>query len=271
VAIKNMLTQDLVAATQMVTVLYIQSQINFSRIRQLRRIAKNGLDATAPAIYKEGYFTPEFLKSLGDWHFSDPTIFSHEKRKYIAETMTKSALSEAQGSIDAASLIFAHSVLDDLATETCKVIAVADPMCWENAVVDKKISIADIRESSFDQLYRKLLDKYLNSLGRQEALTRRIDIIHQRCPPLGAFVMTEASYKYNSAKILEVDSERQEIIHRVRWDIPSSTIVADIDYMDNTCRYLIWLVVCKYELQIDLAHWFELNTAKQSNESGDNT
>ena len=82
------------------------------------------------------------------------------------------------------------------------------------------------------------------------------------------FRAADEFYKYDSAKTLKVDVQRQEIIHRVRWESPSSTIVVDIAYLDNTCQYLIWLLARKYRIQTDLAYWFQLSASKQPTKGG---
>jgi hypothetical protein len=115
-------------------------------------------------------------------------------------------------SADAAAIVFAHAVLDDLATECCKVSAMADPLAWESLVINKEVSISELKPRPFEEIYASLLTKYVARLGRESSLAKRIDILHQKCPPSSrglAFPsiieMTAEDYKYDRERIRAVD------------------------------------------------------------------
>ena len=224
------------------------------RICRLQHIAALGLPLIEPEIYSQYYHTPELLKSLGDWYFPDPTVFLHEKRTEIADTMTSAVRSKAQESIDAAALIFAHSVLDDFATALCKAIAIADPTCWETAILDKRIALTEMRQSTFESLYNDALNKYLRGLGRQESLTKRIDLIHQKCPPSNVPPSRRGAYKYDpedperyetlmpADKILSIVSDGRalvgELTRMLIISILLASICADLLAGHTNCKWM---------------------------------
>ncbi len=68
-------------------------------------------------------------------------------------------LNDAQAAVDAAALIFMHSVLDDAAMKCCRLIALAKPHEWERWVDDKQAPLKEVREHGYDSLFDKALKR----------------------------------------------------------------------------------------------------------------
>jgi len=86
---------------------------NFANISTFRRIALAGPATASGRIYQEYFQLPEVLDSTG-WYFSNrEQVLSDDFRRELAGTMTQRLLFNAQAAVDAASLIFAHSILDE--------------------------------------------------------------------------------------------------------------------------------------------------------------
>ena len=247
---------DLPTAARLLTGIHFRRQYQFYRIRLLQKIGASGLSVSEPVFYQQYYSTPEMLKSLGDgdWYFPDPTVFSHEKRSEIAEVMMAKTLTNVQESVDAALLIFAHSVIDDLATSLCEVIATADPMCWESAIIDKEVTLSDARQSTFDKLYSEHLNKFLDNVVKHKSLIKRIQLIHQKCPPTSVPTSRQGNYRYDSKRLQDFDTRRHDIIHRLRWDSAPQRADDDLDFIDSTCGYLCRLISWRYKLEIDVQY-----------------
>lgn len=226
---------------------------NFTRIAELIRLGHGG----AEAIKKEVYKLPE-LKI--------PDELPPQVRDILTEHMTNLRLGGMLASVDAAGIVFAHAILDDLAIECCKVIATADPLAWESALKNKEVSLSELKARPFEEIYGRLLRQHLIRLAK-ESLSDRMDVIHQTCPPPSSrdvkfpslIERTAEDYRYDRDRIRVIDKIRQDIMHRVALDALGNSIEANLGemaYIERTCHYLLWIVDQKYQLGITriLAH-----------------
>jgi hypothetical protein len=220
---------------------------NFTKIVELIRLAHGG----AEAIKREVYKLPE-LKI--------PDELPPHVRHLLAEHMTNLRLGGMLASVDAAGIVFAHAILDDLAIECCKVSATADPSAWEGALKKKEVSLSDLKARPFEEIYLRLLKQHLTRLAK-ESLSDRMDVLHQVCPPPSSrdvkfpslIEMTAEDYKYDRDRIRAVDKIRQDIMHRVALDALAKSIEAnprEMAYIERTCYYLLWIVDQKYQMGI---------------------
>ena len=89
----------------------------------------------------------------------------------------------AVASVDAASFVFMHSLLDALTFDLCRISALKDPDRWADLVKTRRISVEQIRlAATYDGVLRDVLEVYLGQLER-EALLKKIDLIFRACAP----------------------------------------------------------------------------------------
>jgi hypothetical protein len=96
--------------------------------------------------------------------------------------MTESAITNARTAIDAASLVFAHSVLDDCAWSYLRTCAVANPTDWEPIIAKKAITFADYRGKSPEAIRDEMIQEKLEHLERG-SLLNKVDLLFQLCKP----------------------------------------------------------------------------------------
>ena len=113
----------------------------------------------------------------------------------IDETLRRSDLT-SRASVDSASLVFAHSILDDLATECCRISAAADPNEWRHAIRDRRIRVGDLAERPAEQLIHSALAEYLDQLGK-EALLKRLDILSTKCQPAPKWSFADQEFRFD--------------------------------------------------------------------------
>jgi hypothetical protein len=123
-------------------------------------------------------------------------------------------MTDTQSAVDAATVIFAHSILDDVASECCRISVHADPNAWAAAIKKRQVSIEDIENRTYEQIRDEHLGKYVSKLTR-ESLVKRLDLLNQRCRPVPPFYVRGKKYDYATARIKDLDILRQAIIHRV--------------------------------------------------------
>lgn len=86
--------------------------------------------------------------------------------------MTQGALASARSAIDAASLVFAHSVLDDCAWSYLSVCSLAKPADWEPIIAEKKASFAEFSGEPQNLIREEMIRAKLDELERDPLLMR---------------------------------------------------------------------------------------------------
>ena len=239
------------------TILWFACSGNFRTIRRLRRIAAFGMAEASEVFYKEAYGTPEILLAIssGRWHFPDTKVFEHEFRDDLGQQSSKQEVTQSQNSVDAASLVFAHSVLDYCVNECCRIAASAGLKDWEPRVLRKQVALSEIRDQDYGTLLRELVNADVEDQTRRTSLAKRIDLLNQICQPVPPFEFRKQAYRYQRNRIEQIDVKRQEIVHRVAFEVPLESVEDDIRYLEATMSYVVDLVSHKYKLPIDLKVW----------------
>jgi len=146
----------------------------------------------------------------------------------------------------AASLIFAHSILDGIVMDLCKIYRTASPQEWLENVKDRKISLGEANGKGFEELVTPALDLYLDQLSR-ESLIKKIDVLYSKCKPAPGWTSIPG-YVFDRARIERLDKNRQDIVHRYQTDSKLSD--RDVYYLLYTVTHLVLLVAHKYGVKL---------------------
>ena len=241
---------------QRLTDVFMRADLNFFNIKSFRKIAEAGPLAVSEGIYQEYFQIPEVLDSIG-WQFSDrEQVFSEDFRRDIAGKMTERRLQNAQAAVDAASLVFAHSILDDAASECCKVSSLVAPEDWRTNIEQRKVPLERVRNASFDDLYHEYLSEFMEQLTR-EPLMKRMEFLNQKCQPVHQMMVHKVKYNYDPERVKALDKPRHDVIHRVAINQQFPTIEADLEFLEHTCRFVVRLIVQHYRVRLDLDDWIK--------------
>ncbi len=143
---------------------------NWSHIMSLRQVAEIALplaqEALTPihaqavdVIAADPEYSKIFIKLDGTQSQMD-----EELKEFLRAGMTSTAIVNSRAAIDAASLVFAQSMLDDSAWSYCRVCALLAPKDWEPLLEPKKIDYASVRDRSADAIRDELLAATLGQL-----------------------------------------------------------------------------------------------------------
>jgi hypothetical protein len=153
-----MISSDLSKAKLSLSALSQHVVLNFGRIKEFLRLAEAGAKAIRTGLYQ----LPEF---------KIPDELPHDLRRTLVVAIPKLRVGGMFASADAAALVFAHAILDDLATECCKVSAMADPLAWESEVNEKEVSLSELKcDCHTDVTLRPYMKRRIE---RANALLRR--------------------------------------------------------------------------------------------------
>jgi hypothetical protein len=152
--------------------------------------------------------------------------------------------------IDSSSIILAHSALDAAAFDYFSVVEIIAPIQdFEKFVIKKQISLNDLKGSSYDELVKQKIHKFIMELERG-SLLEKIDKLFQICQPPPKFEPIR-NHVYNRDKIETLDNLRHEIVHGRGSDSPLHNCAEDIKYMRDTANFLMALVHEKYSVKIN--------------------
>jgi hypothetical protein len=171
----------------------------------------------------------------------------------------KGIFESSYASLDAAVVVFYHSLLDATVFDYCRVTAIHAPNDWEQDLKSAQVPLVDTREQSYDQLLKAKLDERLERLERESLLTK-MDRLFARCsPPTGWSPMT--GYQFDRSTIQNFDNQRHEIVHGKQLGQPLTLFpISDenLFYVQRTGMYFMGLVNLKYGLKIITEYWQQL-------------
>jgi hypothetical protein len=185
------------------------------------------------------------------WDSTDKEGFraAAPKVKFIDLTV-KHTVETSINSLNAATILFAHSMVDGAAFDYCRVTVLHAPEDWEPDISNKQVPFAVVRGASFEQIRAAKLDEVLKDL-EMKSLREKIDRLHARCQPAkGWSPMNE--YAFDLERIVRIDKLRQDIVHGEALGQTIANADDEFDYMYRTCMYFMVLVNLKDNLKIDL-------------------
>lgn len=239
--------------SELFTRTFLRMNERFANIYSLRRLAELGLPVATFMLHKE---TSTFVKELvldpkNENLFTDKAGFLKQVGGLdgLTNKMAGVQVESYQKAIDAASLVFAHSILDDTTLEYCRVSSLIAPNDWEDVVIKKKVTVEEVKTKPYEAILKDLISEYIVELDKKSLLDK-IDNLFKICRPPSGFSRMK-NYSFDRGRIEALDKMRHGIIH---GDGPIITLPngqEDIWYMNQTGHHLMSLVNNKYDLRID--------------------
>jgi hypothetical protein len=154
------------------------------------------------------------------------------------------SLASTRASVDAASLVFAHSVVDASATGFLRVASMIAPEDWQEFLDNKKWSVAEVREQGYDKLFRGLVFDEMVQIERNLSLPKKGQRLKQLCRP------DRNIEGYEEAQLERVDRLRHDIIHGAALGQEISTIDADLELLERLGWYFFQIVHQRYPVRL---------------------
>lgn len=223
-------------------------------MRTFRIVAHNGLAVSRDVFYEQAYRLPDDLEASG-WFIPEKSKITTEFRDMLATSMSQAHTFDAKSAVDAASLVFAHSALDAIATELCDLIAEIAPYDWEDGIFNRKVSLTELRTmSSYEEVFKSVLCSYMQEVAKK-SLLQRIKLINQKCQPVPEWSFRRAAepYTLDEDAVEALDKRRQDIVHRLELRTMHPDIETDLTYLEATCLYLSNMVGYRYKLALDVS------------------
>jgi len=243
-------------AEKLFTKTFTTCNSRFAVITSFREISRLGFPTATLHIYDQ------YLQ-FADELFNDPQhekLFIDKQKVFenlggveaLGTKMAQDQLKNYKASVDAASLVFAHSIIDNAALNYCRCCALANQNGWENFVEKKKLSVEEIKQFSVDEILNKKVHEYIDSLDR-ESLLLKADRLFQVCQPPACFSPLH-NYAYDRARLVQLDEMRHDIVHKSSSVPMLPAGNEDVWFLQQTANFFMTLVNSKYELKIDPNH-----------------
>ena len=168
---------------------------------------------------------------------------------WVRKKITEIAVKNAACSIDAASFVFAHSVLDDGLSAFLQITAEVARDFWEKRLEERKVSLAVIRAQPPDKIAAALVRKEVGEVRRNASLIEKCDLLHAICKPSKAPM--HDTYRFDQGTLSEIDKLRHRIVHGDLLGSEISAAEQKLDYLRQTWMFFFVMMHQGFGLQID--------------------
>lgn len=239
-------------ATDLFTRTFSMTVTRFNMIFSFRSVADIGLQTATDSVLLESvrlsyelFHDPKYHRFFRD---KEAALNAAGGLETIVKRISDNKLGAFKLGVEAASLVFAHSILDAAALDYCRVTSFVSPTSWEGFIEQRKIKLGDMKGRTYDDILRAKLEKLLKDLERQSLLVK-VDRLCAVCkPPSGFSPIRE--YRFDRDRLEMLDRNRHEIVHVDLVDpLPSGD--DDILFFMDTCNYLMELVNQRFNVKID--------------------
>ena len=248
------------AAELLYTKLFMRITNKFSEVISFRQATQQSMPFTQNVIEQQFY---DYGNSIARTTEHDHLF--KDKRKFLeivggvknfASKLAKNHLSSYQTSIDASSIVLAHSILDAAAMDCFKVIKIVAPLeDWDPLLKKRQISLEVLKNSNYEEIMMGKINEYIEELDGK-SLLEKIDKLFQICKPPANFTFIE-NHKYDRSRIDSINNLRNEIIHGDGLTTPIDQCDEDIIYMRSTALFLLGLIFHRYDVKVCPTLYFE--------------
>jgi len=180
-----------------------------------------------------------------------PLAADGNTKQLLSRLMADQSKANVVWAIDAASVIFMHSMLDDVLASLCEVAALQSPSDWENEVEQKGFELKQIKQKTYSDLFKEALRKRLNRL-KNDSVIDKCDLLHRLCKPPAHFTPIKG-HAFDVTRLESIDQKRHNIVHSGTLGQQLGDVEGDLQYLRDTANYFWALINHKYGLRLSIA------------------
>jgi len=146
---------DAKEASVFLTKTFSRGLLEFGNIMSFRRIARLGLPYAKESLEKwyEKFVEDLLTKPEYEGMIKDPDAFLQKGfAGQLPGQMALGAVTTFESKIDSASLVFGHSVLDNIAFQYCRLSVDVAPEDWSGKVENQKVELRSLANMTYDEI-----------------------------------------------------------------------------------------------------------------------
>jgi len=240
------------AANQLANEIFHRSVFAWGSVFTFREMCRHGRSQAIGAIAQERAANVREVLSSDEY----AGLFTVDRKDISPDTidqwlgtLIQNDAKTYEASLDAASLVFAHSLLDGIAMDLCRVCSLVRPTDFMRWVDQKRFSLADSQHKLWLDLLKMSVSDYLKTVER-ESIIKKLDLLFSLCQPPKKFEPM-AGYRYDRERIQALDDLRHRYVHGA---YPAERLTKgddDLVFLQRTSLFLLGLVNQRYGIHID--------------------
>jgi len=152
--------------------------------------------------------------------------------------------------IDAASIVFVHSLLDATLYSLCCVSYGSNPDDWLIFIKDRQLKVEDVLAKGQNAATEAISRNYVANLER-ESMVKKSDKLHAVCKP-PASVNYAYNYTFSRETLEKFDNLRHDIVHKLQFGAGIPNVEQMLDFGIKTGVYFSRMVAEKYGLSLEI-------------------
>ena len=193
---------------------------------------------TAEATIK---VTPQFEKMLGE----------SLEAFYLVQN-PDSAIRHSRRRIDAAAIVFVHSLLDETIYSLCKISYLIGPNDWLQFIKGRKIKFEDILDKGSEQIVQDICGNFVITEVERKSIIERSDMLHAICSPVST-INYVSNFVFSKSALESFNKLRRDIVHGQQAGREIFNIEQDLQFGLKAGLYFCSMVRDKYGLQKEIS------------------
>jgi hypothetical protein len=221
---------------------------DFERVLSFHKMGRIGLASASAHVHAYNFYmvmSDDFKHMLKD----PKAFFRDDCDKTLIKEMTQSTARSFKQSLDAASLIFAHSILDAALFDCLRISALAAPEEWMQFLGKRTVALNELGEKTRAEHLREAIKRELNQFER-ESLLKKVDRLFQLCKPKKSIFLTNG-FQFDRDRLKELDNLRHAIVHAPEYEKQFSKLLEDLDFLRKSGLHIASMIAETYNTGIN--------------------
>lgn len=245
-----MLSKDMPPEDRLFIEVWNRLTSDWSRLTTFRQMGVLGEDAAREAIHQNHtYFVQQQLLHGEFQHLlkNRASFVSSGMAEAMPREMTETSVRNFRYTLHAATLVFAHSILDAAVFDCLRICAAAGPDDWRPHLGAKKVALSEVASKPYSELLCDAISAELSRL-EHESLMAKVDKTFQLCKPDRKEFLTNG-FRFDRDRLSKLDDLRHRIVHDPGTNASFDTIYEDLQFMQSSGLHLFSMVGDRFDLR----------------------
>ena len=176
--------------------------------------------------------------------------------RIIADYQANWEVSKANGVLDAAAIVFCHSIFEEFVHKLFELDYEINPQSWEDEIGRRSIDVSSALSLSPESVRALAWEKIKQDIERKNPLQKNVNNLVDRCK-IGNDQRYEQIRRFRRvdlARLVPVDLQRQELVHRPQPATPIANTVEVLGFIASATIMLAELTAnCLFGLDMTMS------------------